>query len=274
MNRRILTAIVLTLAAGLGCRAMVNYQSSAGPRYAAPLPAPSTIEPYASVNVGTLRVVTYNVKYAHRVDGAIYALRHYGPLRGADIILLQEMDAPATHQIAEALAMAYVYYPAGIDGHTHRDFGNAILSRWPITADEKLLLPHLGRIRHEQRIATVANVQIGTHTVRVYCLHLGTPSEIGWAKRRDQAHMVVEDAAKYRLAIVGGDMNSHGIGKEFRNAGFVWPTEHDSFTTAIFNWDHIFLKGFGSPFKGAGVARDTLGVSDHFPVWALATLNP
>jgi len=254
MNRRILTAIVLTLAAGLGCRAMVNYQSSAGPRYAAPLPAPSTIEPYASVNVGTLRVVTYNVKYAHRVDGAIYALRHYGPLRGADIILLQEMDAPATHQIAEALAMAYVYYPAGIDGHTHRDFGNAILSRWPITADEKLL--------------------VGTQTVRVYCLHLGTPSEIGWAKRRDQAHMVVEDAAKYRLAIVGGDMNSHGIGKEFRNAGFVWPTEHDSFTTAIFNWDHIFLKGFGSPFKGAGVARDTLGVSDHFPVWALATLNP
>ena len=99
MNRRILTATVLTLATGLGCRAMVNYESSAGPRYAAPLPAPSTMEPYASVNVGTLRVVTYNVKYAHRVDGAIYALRHYGPLRGADIILLQEMDAPATHQI-------------------------------------------------------------------------------------------------------------------------------------------------------------------------------
>ena len=72
--------------------------------------------------------------------------------------------------------------------------------------------------------------------------------------------------------IVAGDMNSHGIGKEFRAAGFLWPTEHDSFTTAIFNWDHIFLKGFGYPPQaGAGVARDTLEMSDHFPVWAIAT---
>jgi len=69
-------------------------------------------------------------------------------------------------------------------------------------------------------------------------------------------------------------MNSHGIGKEFLHAGYLWPTEHDSWTTAIFNWDHIFLKGFGSPLNGAGVARDTLEVSDHFPVWAVATLVP
>src|SRR5256712_2957636 len=175
----------------------------------------STDEPYASDHVITLRVVTYNVKYGRQVNRAVSARRRYGPLRGADIILLQEMDAPATRQIAEALEMAYVYYPAGVNGHTHRDFGNAILSRWPITTDEKLLLPHLGRIRNEQRIATVASVQIGAQTGRVYCLHLGTPSEIGWAKRRDQAHVVLADAAQYPLAIVGGDMNSHGIGKEF-----------------------------------------------------------
>src|SRR5260370_25131084 len=178
MSRRILTAVLFTLAAGIGCRAMVNYQSPVGPRYAAVLPPKSTVEPYASDHVSTLRVVTYNVKYGRQVNRAIYALRHYGPLRGADIILLQEMDAPATRQIAAALEMAYVYYPAGMDGHTHRDFGNAVLSRWPITADEKLLLPHLGRIRHEQRIATVANIQVGPQTVRVSCLHLGTPSEI------------------------------------------------------------------------------------------------
>ncbi len=274
MSRRIVTAILFTLAAGIGCRAMINYESPVGPRYAAVHPPKSTVEPYASVNVSTLRVVTYNVQYGRQVNRAIYALRHYGPLRDADIILLQEMDAPATQQIAEALEMAYVYYPAGVNGHTHRDFGNAILSRWPITTDEKLLLPHLGRIRHEQRIATVANVQVGAQTVRVYCLHLGTPSEIGGVKRRDQAHVVLADAAQYPLAIVGGDMNSHGIGKEFLNAGYLWPTEHDPWTTAIFNWDHIFLKGFGSPLKGAGVARDTLGASDHFPVWAVATFVP
>src|SRR2546429_2351797 len=34
-----------------------------------------------------------------------------------------------------------------------------------------------------------------------------------------------------------GDMNSHGIGKEFVAGGFLWPTEHNRFTTALFNWD-------------------------------------
>src|SRR5438445_13413387 len=101
MSRRILTAILFTLAAGIGCRAMVNYQSPVGPRYAAVLPPKSTVEPYASVNVTTLRVVTYNVKYGREVNRAIYALRHYVPLRDADIILLMDMDTPATRQSAE-----------------------------------------------------------------------------------------------------------------------------------------------------------------------------
>ncbi|HEY3221637.1 MAG TPA: endonuclease/exonuclease/phosphatase family protein [Gemmatimonadales bacterium] len=270
MKRRAIVTIVVTLAAGLTCRPMTNYPSAVGPRFTAALPAPATTFA-ADAPMPALRVVTLNLKYARRVERAIYAFQSYAPLRGADIIMLQEMDAPATQRIAAALGMAYVFYPAGVHPRTHRDFGNAILSRWPITADQKLLLPHLGRLRHGQRIATVASIQVGTQTIRLYCLHLGTPSDIGWAKRRDQARAVLADAAAYPLAIVAGDMNSHGIGKEFRDAGYLWPTEHDSFTTGVFNWDHIFLKGFSSPPEGAGVARDTLEISDHFPVWAIAT---
>jgi endonuclease/exonuclease/phosphatase family metal-dependent hydrolase len=248
---------------------MLNYPSAAGPRFsgAPPLQAPiaDTQSPMPA-----LRVVTLNLKYARQVERAIYALQSYVPLRGADIIMLQEMDAPATQRIAAALGMAYVYYPAGVHPRTNRDFGNAILSRWPITADEKLMLPHLGRLRHGQRTATAATIRVGSQTVRLYCLHLGTPSDIGWAKRRDQARVVLDAAARYPLVIVAGDMNSHGIGKDFRAAGFLWPTEHQSFTTAFFNWDHIFLKGFDFPARaGSGVARDTLEISDHFPVWAI-----
>jgi len=271
MKCRAIAAALLTFAAGTSCRAMTNYPSPVAPRYAAALPGqPLAFDTHASLP--PLRVVTLNLKYARRVERAIYAFQSYVTLRGADIIMLQEMDAPATERIATALGMGYVYYPAGVHPRTHRDFGNAILSRWPITADQKLMLPHLGRLRHGQRIATVANIQVGTQTVRLYCLHLGTPSDIGWAKRRDQARVILADAATYPLVIVAGDMNSHGIGKEFRAAGFLWPAEHDAFTTAIFNWDHIFLKGFGYPPQGgAGVARDTLEMSDHFPVWAIAT---
>jgi len=62
--------------------------------------------------------------------------------------------------------------------------------------------------------------------------------------------MILADAAAYPLVIVAGDMNSHGIGKEFVANGFVWPTEHNGFTTAFFNWDHVFLKGFHRPGEG------------------------
>jgi endonuclease/exonuclease/phosphatase (EEP) superfamily protein YafD len=265
-----LVALALAVAAG-GCRAVLNYPSALGPRYggvpAAPSPAPASIH--------RLRVVTYNVQWGKHINRAINVLKTRAPLPQADIIVLQEMDAAGTKRIAEALGMSWVYYPAVVHPKLGHDFGNAVLSRWPIVADEKLMLPHIGGLRHAQRIATAATVMVGALQVRVYSAHLGTPSDIRPSKRRDQADMIVADAAEYPLVIVAGDMNSHGIGKEFVSKGFVWPTEHNGFTTAVFNWDHVFLKGFVTPApdqKIAGVVRDTLGTSDHDPVWAVAQL--
>jgi endonuclease/exonuclease/phosphatase family metal-dependent hydrolase len=251
---------------------VLNYPSPLGPRYAGVPAAPSPAAPRGT----QLRVVTYNVQWGKHVDRAINVLSTRPPLPGADVILLQEMDADGTRRIAEALGMSWVYYPAVVHPKLGHDFGNAVLSRWPIVADEKLMLPHIGGLRHAQRIATAATVLVGTTRVRVYSTHLGTPSDIRPSRRRDQADMILADAAGYPFVIVAGDMNSHGIGQEFVAGGFVWPTEHNGFTTAVFNWDHIFLKGFpparDEPFRG--VVRDTLGTSDHDPVWALAQLPP
>ena len=195
-----------------------------------------------------------------------------------DIVVLQEMNADGARRIAEALGMSWVYYPVFVHPRAGGDMGNAVLSRWPIIADEKLMLPHIAGLRHAQRIATAATVMVGDVKVRVYSAHLGTPSDIRPSKRRDQARTIVADAAAYPLVIIAGDMNSHGIGKEFVASGFLWPTEHNGFTTAIFNWDHVFLKGFTVPAPTAsvpklhGIVRDTLGTSDHDPVWAVAQL--
>lgn len=254
-----------------GCRAVLNYPSAAGPRYAG---APAILSP-APQSIHAIRVVTYNVQWGKHVDRAINVLETRAPLPGADIIVLQEMDAAGTQRIANALGMSWVYYPAVVHPKLGHDFGNAVLSRWPIVADEKLMLPHIGGLRHAQRIATVATVMVGKTRVRVYSAHLGTPSDIRPSKRRDQADAIMADAARYSLVIVAGDMNSHGIGKEFVSNGFIWPTEHNGFTTAIFNWDHVFLKGFTAPASDqrfAGIVRDTLGTSDHDPVWAVAQL--
>src|SRR5439155_273313 len=83
---------------------------------------------------------------------------------------------------------------------------------------------------------------------------------------------ILADAALYPRVVVSGDMNSRGIGKEFRAAGFLWPTEHNPRTHLVFNWDHVFLKGFAHT-DGAGVVSDTLGASDHRPVWTLVSVT-
>src|SRR6266699_3110995 len=112
MRRRAIAARLLIVAAGTGCRAMINYPSPVAPRYAAALP----VQPVAftsQASLPPLRVVSLNLNYAQQVERAIYAFQSYAPLRGADVIMLQEMDAPATQRIAAAMGMAYVYYPAG-----------------------------------------------------------------------------------------------------------------------------------------------------------------
>jgi endonuclease/exonuclease/phosphatase family metal-dependent hydrolase len=273
----VLTIALVTLAGG--CRAVVNYQDPIWPRYAGLPPARSDsgrLSPRAANGQNrTLRVVTYNVQWAKHIDRAIQVLQHREPLTDADVVLLQEMDPDGTRRIADALGMQWVYYPSVIHPKRGLDFGNAVLSRWPIVADHKLILPHVAGLRHAQRIATAVTVLVDSTPVRIYSAHLGTPTDIRPAKRRDQARTIMQDAATYPLVIVAGDMNSHGIGKEFVAQGFSWPTEHNGFTTTFFNWDHVFLKGFAPPApqrKVAGIVRDTLGTSDHDPVWAVANL--
>jgi endonuclease/exonuclease/phosphatase family metal-dependent hydrolase len=276
-TRAVVSIALAALAAG--CASVVNYQEPMWPRYAGLPPVRSDGVGAASLAPEgpsrSVRVVTYNVQWAKHIDRAIHVLRNREPLTDADIVLLQEMDPEGTRRIADALGMEWVYYPAVIHPKRGLDFGNAVLSRWPIVADRKLILPHVGGIRHAQRIATAVTVLIDSVPVRVYSAHLGTPAEIRPSKRRDQARTILEDASSYPLVIVAGDMNSHGVGKEFVTHGFSWPTQHNGFTTAFFTWDHVFLKGFLPPHaaqKAAGVVRDTLQTSDHDPVWAVAQL--
>jgi len=217
-----------------------------------------------------LRLVTFNVKFAQHVDRAIALFDSTPSLRDADLVMLQEMDAAGTRQIAAALGLWYVYYPASVRPVSKQDFGNAILSRWPIVADRKVLLPHVGRIRAARRAAVAATIDVGGFDLRVYNVHLATQMEISPGGRRDQARAVLADAAGYAHVIVAGDMNSHGIGRLFADEGFAWPTRDQPVTTALFNWDHIFLRGVAlTGSDGTGVVPDNHYASDHRPVWAV-----
>jgi endonuclease/exonuclease/phosphatase family metal-dependent hydrolase len=245
-----------------GCEKARNYPDPAGPRYAGGIPSPDP-DP-------TLKVVTFNIRYAREIDRALEVFQKE-PFKGADLIALQEMDAPGTERMAAALGCAYVYYPAAFHPGGGKDFGNAVLSRWPILDDHKVLLPHPSPFRSLQRAATAATVSVRGVPIRVYSVHLEAPAALTPAQRRDQAETVARDALRFPgPVVVAGDFNNHGVvGKIFEQAGFEWVTRALPATISWFTWDHVFVRGLRkSGPQSAGVALANNGASNHVPVWA------
>ncbi len=274
-----LIAIALLLSS---CAPPLNYTNADGPRYtgcagdASVTWNPRTGGPpdghaaVADAAPADLSVVSFNIKFSVEIDRAIALLRGDATLRDADILLLQEMDEPGVRRIGEALGLCWVYYPAVRHPQSGRDFGNAILSRYPFIEDHKVMLPRQGRFGRTRRMATAVTLDVNGVAVRVYSVHLATWIELGPAARREQAMAVVEDAARFGgPLIVGGDLNEKGIGEVFVDAGFDWLTRDIGRTTDIASLDHLFtrrLKAAG-PLPVTGRPLDSGGASDHVPVW-------
>jgi endonuclease/exonuclease/phosphatase family metal-dependent hydrolase len=254
------------LGAHLGCAHATNYLDPAGPSYAGS-PAPVRTAPPASI-----RVVTFNIEYGKRVELALAALRERPGLRNADLLALQEMDAPGVERMARELGFNYVYYPGALHSKTGRDVGDAVLSPWPILEHWVLRLPHRSRIVGQARVAVGTRLRMGETLVTFYSLHLGSPLGASNGQRRDQARMVLHDArGRPDPVIVAGDFNSHGLGKAFVAAGYRWPTEKVGPTTRSFSFDHVFVRGLEGWPTWAGTVLLNPPASDHRPVWVLLT---
>jgi endonuclease/exonuclease/phosphatase family metal-dependent hydrolase len=263
--------MLLGVTATAGCRTGRNYTTPEGPRYAG---APGHAPAGAHRANDTLRLVSFNIEFSQQVDSAIQLLATDPALRGADVLLLQEMNQEATTRIAEALGLGYVYYPAIFHYRTDRLMGNAVLSRWPIVEDRKLVLPHVSRFVRTQRTATAATIRVGDVLVRVYSTHLGTMGDLAPAARRDQLGAILADAERYPRVVIGGDMNDAAVGRVARDMGYAWPTERGPATTWLGRLDHIFLKGIAAPDRGAaGTVLNVGGASDHLAVWAIGLLR-
>lgn len=267
---RALLPLSLAVLSLVACATASNYEDPEGPRYAgigvghqAPAETPDS-----------MRVVTFNIEFAREMDAALEVLTSEEALRHPDILLLQEMDEAGVRRVADELGLHYAYYPATFSFRSDRDFGNAVLSPWPIIADEKLVLPHLGVFARTQRIATAVTIQAGDLPVRVYSLHLATLVQMLPNARRDQLQLVLDDAAEYERVVIGGDLNTQGLGRLAQEQGYHTPTEEGPGTTALGRWDHIFLKGFTRPSgEATGTIVDNLGSSDHRPVWVIAGMR-
>jgi endonuclease/exonuclease/phosphatase family metal-dependent hydrolase len=255
-------AAVMLLA---GCAPTVNLLNPLSPKFEGSYATPVA----ATGAANRLRVVSFNIKLADQIDRAIEVLRT-GELADADVISLQEMDESGTERIARALGLNYVYYPGSIHPTRHRYFGPAILTRWPIVASRKILLPYEAPFRHQRRTATAATIDVGGSCVRVYAVHLETQAKATHWDREHQVDAILADAAETKCpVIVAGDFNSKGIGNYLEQKGYSWPTRNVGHTITWFSWDHIFARGLALPDSAsAGKLSEVHGASDHRPVWA------
>ncbi len=264
-----LTLILLVLLAG--CATTPNYLDPTGPRYAGAWATP----PQRSGQ--QVQVVTWNIQYSRDIDQAIDTFQQDEALKEADVILLQEMDEEGVEAIAQAMGWNYVYYPASIHVRHQQDFGEAILSPWPLTDDAKIILPHYSPRNGQIRIAVRAWVQMPTPLL-AYSVHTET-SLMTPRQRLDQLHTLLDDVPQHaQRVIIGGDFNTITSWEQgtliqtMEEAGFLWTTRDAGSTLAHLpakiTMDYIFARGL----EGMGTGVVQTEVSDHLPLWA--TLQP
>ena len=223
---------------------------------------------------GEIIVASYNIFHGKKIEDAMQDLSSSETLKNADIVLLQEMDEIGTERIARERGYNYIYFPAGVHPRSRRNFGNAILSKWPITKANKLILPYHNVRIGIQRAATKAVVEIDGKPVLVYSVH-GKTSLTTWQKRQEQWVAVlnnVTEGAEY--VVVGGDFNTVGaeeiqqLDEQMAAFGLVRPQGQNAPTASKFfmtaTTDHIYMRGF--TITEWGTLKTAKG-SDHYPIW-------
>lgn len=279
MWKKSVTTITVLCLFGLGSACVTVKQSYDS------IPGPSYSGNYATGTPefgGTLRAVSYNIHWAEKLETAVDDLGSMNALKDADVILLQEIHTSAADAIARRLNYNYVFYPTAMYRQS-LEFGNAVLSRWPIKDHWKVVLPHENPLRKMHRIAVLSVLEVGGQEVLVGNVHTHTLL-FGNEVRLDQMACVADNLeGKYSFGIVGGDFNtdSEYIVREmeriFRRSGYVRATgdigpthKQDLLGLVDLELDHLFVKGM--EVVSSGKVEDA-AASDHLPIWLSVRLE-
>ncbi len=143
-----------------------------------------------------MKFVSYNIQYSKGKDGRHDLARIADTVRGADVIALQEVtrnmpgvpDADQPDALSRLLAEYYWIYgppvdvdmsglgPDGRPANRRTQFGNMILSRYPILSSRLLLLPRYKTYDkpNVQCAALEGVVELPSGPLRVYGVHLNS----------------------------------------------------------------------------------------------------
>lgn len=239
-----------------------------------------------------LQVVSWNIHKGiggvdrrYRIDRVVAVLAECAP----DVALLQEvtdgLPRAAFHDqaelLAEALGMEHVCF-----GPQHRfaigGYGNAILSRFPITGVDEIDLT-IGRRKRRGAIGAHLRVKVGSHTktVVLWNLHLGLAgSERDLQLERFLAAPAIGRIHQPTPVVVGGDLNDlwGSLGPRFlAPAGFQRVGRIENTFPATFPLrplDGIFVRG-SVHAHGCNALKSALTrqASDHLPLCAKLELT-
>jgi endonuclease/exonuclease/phosphatase family metal-dependent hydrolase len=228
-----------------------------------------------------MRILTYNVHGCLGMDGrrAPERIAEVIAATRAEIACLQELDAGRersgrVHQaeaVARALAMQFHFFPA-IRAQTEQ-YGDAILSRWPMSLRKAEPLPGVGRGREPRGAMWV---EVDTEDVRWQVLN--THFGLGRAERRVQAQALAEwvrTALACPPVVLCGDLNSRPRSRvhAFLATGLREVRERPGCTYST-RWPWICLDYlYASPEARVASAEVvvtplTRVASDHFPLVA------
>jgi endonuclease/exonuclease/phosphatase family metal-dependent hydrolase len=228
-----------------------------------------------------LLVVSWNVQFGVQAAAAAAALKTNPQLYDADVVLLQEMDEHGTELVANALGFEYVYVPASVHPQTGRNFGNAVLSRWPLTDHGVVFLPYTSSVQGQPRQVVYAVVHLGDVQIRAGSVHTEVPT-LSPPKRRRQFAAIGDIARswEHEPLVIGGDFNTltrRGIDAV---SSRLLPIGAHRVTTGAgptlrrggreFFLDHIYARSFTA--VSCGVVAD-LDASDHRPLWVRLQLD-
>ncbi len=167
-----------------------------------------------------LTVMTYNIHHGAGIDGVLDLERIAVLIEnsGADVVGLQEVDrhwrarsnwADQPAWLANRLEMHYAYAvnldrPPANPGEPRRQYGTAILSRYPIEDFTNTLLPLYPR--GEQRGLAVATIKVRGADLRFANTHLTSHNN---AERLAQTQKVVELLGTSKVpTLLVGDLNA------------------------------------------------------------------
>jgi endonuclease/exonuclease/phosphatase family metal-dependent hydrolase len=237
-----------------------------------------------------LKIVSYNIRWRGGEDlqHLIKLLREDTEIGGAQVIGLQEVDrnkrrtghVNTARQIADALGMRYAWAaPPDTDGDGEEETGVALLSVFPMSDVERVVLAHEGP-EGRRRVAVGASLQVGTTPLRVYSVHAETRMPV--ERKVEHWRAVLDDLRRFpdvSRAVILGDFNTikqkdvSAARRLFTGEGFTTPIPDERTTWKTFvvelKLDWLWLRGLEA--RSSGIDKD-IDLSDHWPLWVKVKL--